>query len=323
MFYWIVFSSLFLVSLFSINCDAQNAKLLHPTFFEDSSYYHLAKINDNEYWACGEGGVLTSFDSSGGYRKMPFSLGGKNILKAERFENTVFIASDDATIFKFNLIDSALTRVDIKGFKSKCFYDFQIFPDGKILLCGGSTAISRAKRKLPKGFIALSDTSLKIVKTVWKSYRKFPWSVCKSEGDLCYASVFNGVNTTILKSKGLLSWRKHSRVKGLVHDLRFSEGDLYYVGAASYHFTRLGLMGTNKLKRQSALADMGCVWSQELSGNTVMGCTQSGEIISFSTTTGKRDIKFSGAQAIYDFKLLPERKILVVGHGMYAAILSY
>ena len=316
----------FLVSIFCcffFNGLAQDIQVLQGDYHGDSSYYHLAKINDNEYWASGESGVLTVFDSLGNFRKLPFSLQGKNILKVERFANTVFIVSDDQVIFKYNLQDSVLTAIHLRRFRNRCFYDFQILPDGKMLLCGGSTGISRALKKIPHGFILLTDTSLQKTHIVWRSFRKFVWSLCSKDDGQTFAAVFNGINTKVLTSTNLTRWKKHAKVRGLVHDMKIKDGSLLYAGGTSFHFYRPGFLSSDTRKEYQIHPGSGCIWSQEISGDQLLACTQSGQIIVLTQGRINTELNFSRTQAIYDFKLLSSHLILAVGHGRYAALMRY
>jgi hypothetical protein len=154
---------LILFVLFFIKANLLNAQTMTTLQLgndDDSSYYHLTKITENEFWACGEKGIITKFDSIGHFQTMDIQTDGFNILKAERIGDYVLIATDDSRLMKYNLMSNTLQKVDFKSYKNRCFYDFLVLPQGKILLCGGATGISKGEKKIPFGFIAVTDSTL-------------------------------------------------------------------------------------------------------------------------------------------------------------------
>jgi len=302
---------------------AQTMTTLQLGSDDDSSYYHLTKITENEYWACGEMGIITMFDSVGHFQSLGIQTDGFNILKAERIGDFVLIATDDSRLMKYDLMSKSLQKVDFKHYKNRCFYDFLVLPTGKILLCGGATGISKGEKKIPFGFISVTDSNLSEPKKIWKSFRKFAWSLLLKKDGSITAAVFNGVNTSLINTKNLLHWKKHKKINGLVHEIKIknSQEELSYVGTAGLHYNRkgiIGLDGKNCLKIDSS----GCFWSQEISDDFQIICSQKGQLYIFKNGLYKNMVQLPTTFPLYDMKIISNQKLLVVGHGKCAFIID-
>ncbi len=315
-----------LINLFVTNTHlltAQTMTTLQLGDDNDSSYYHLTKITDNEYWACGEKGIITKFDSIGHFQSMDIQTDGFNILKAERIGDFVLLATDDSRLMKYNLISKTLEKVDFKHYKNRCFYDFLVLPTGKILLCGGTTGISKGEKKIPFGFIAITDASLSEPKKIWKSYRKFAWSLLAKKDGSITAAVFNGVNTSLINTKNLVHWKKHKKINGLVHEIKLKENqdEMSYVGTASLHYNQKGIIGLDD-KNNLKIDSSGCFWSQEISKGFQIICSQKGQVYFFKNGQYKNMFQLPTTFALYDMKIISNQKLLVVGHGKCAFLID-
>lgn len=290
----------------------------------DSSYYHLTKISDNEYWACGENGIITSFDTLGRFNSLPIPTEGYNLLKAERWGDYVFIATDNGRILRYNLKSKVLFSQDYPKYLNRCFYDFLILSNGQILLCGGTTGISKGLKKIPHGFIAVTDTSLKKISRVWRSYRKFVWSLSRKKDGPILAAVFNGFNSKIIQSKDTHHWKLEHKIKGLVHEIKLTDTveSVTYVGTAGIHYGKKGIYNLDGLHHQ-IINGSGCFWSQETFSTYRALCNQNGKLHLFNHTSPLSEIQVSPSFALYDLKFFNSRKILIVGHGKCAYIIDF
>jgi hypothetical protein len=316
----------FLITLFFLTTHllpAQTMTTLQLGNDNDSSYYHLTKITDNEYWACGEMGIITKFDSLGHFQSMDIQTDGFNILKAERVGNYVLLATDDSRIMKYDLMSKTLQKVDFKRYKNRCFYDFLVLPTGKILLCGGTTGISKGEKLIPFGFIAITDSSLSEPKKIWKSYRKFAWSLLAKKDGSVTAAVFNGVNTRLINTKNLVHWKKQKKINGLVHEIKIKDNqdEMSYVGTASLHYNRKGIIALDD-KNKMTIDSSGCFWSQEFSDDFQIICSQKGQLYFFKNGQYKNMVQLPTSFALYDMKVISKQKLLVVGHGKCAFIID-
>jgi hypothetical protein len=316
----------FLINLFFLVPHfllAQTMTTLQLGNDNDSSYYHLTKITENEYWACGEKGIITSFDSVGHFQSMDIQTDGFNILKAERIADYVLIATDDSRIMKYDLLSKTLKKVDFKKYKNRCFYDFLVLPTGKILLCGGATGISKGEKEIPFGFIAVTDSNLSDPKKIWKSFRKFAWSLLQKKDGSITAAVFNGVNTSLINTKNLVHWKKQKKINGLVHEIKLKDNqdEMSYVGTASLHYNRKGILGLDD-KNNMIIDSSGCFWSQEISHNFQIICSQKGQLYIFKNGQYSKMFQLPTTFALYDMKIISNQKLLVVGHGKCAFLID-
>lgn len=295
----------------------QNIQTIQLGQDNDSSYYHLSKIGPNEFWAGGEYGILTAFDTTGNYHSIPLPLDGAAILKIEKKENFVFIATDDCSIIKYDLTNQTFVQKKFSGFKNKCFYDMVFTSDDQIILCGGSTGISKAEKKLPRGFIAKTNFDLDQPKIVWKSYRKFVWSLKETANNELLAATFNGINTKIIRSTRDSKWRKYKKIKGLVHEINCIENNIVYCGTGGIHFNKDGFLQKEK-EQQQMLKNEGCIWSMETYHQLPILVTQKGKMLLTSKDNSIKNISLPTSFPLYDLEQVSENKFLVVGHGKSA-----
>ena len=293
----------------------------HTADTNDSSYYDIEKINVNEFWAGGENGILTRIDSAG--NPTPINLPGNhsNFLKILAVGHFVFLFTDDATIFRYNILNNTFIKKSFKQFKSKCFYDAIVSSNNEIIICGGATGISRHQKKIPSGFIAKTDLELNTPQIVWKSYRKFVWNLLPYNNAVL-AITYNGNRSAVLLGQTLHHWKPFSKkVKGIVHEVVPINGDLFYAGTPSMHYKELGMMGAfnmsntsnNFIEKQNK---GGCIWTLKKCHDGIIGINQIGDLIcikkDFSTT---RTFSLLPNKALYEIEKVSENKFILVGHG--------
>jgi hypothetical protein len=314
---------LFFLTFFSTsNLICQNINQLQLGNDQDSSYYHLTKITENEYWAAGEYGIISSIDSNGNIKALNLATEGLNILKIERIDHDIFILTDNATIFKYNYLDKSIIKKTFPEFKDKCFYDMTILPHKKLLLCGGNTGISKGKHHIPKGFIAIASYNLDTLNIVWKSYRKFVWSVKEINENKFLAATFNGFNSKILVSDNGKKWSKYKSIKGLVHEINLLNGRIAYCGTGGMKYQKNGFFQIDDDKKMK-FENTGCFWSMQEMDQKVLIVTQKGKFIKIDPTEKKYNIySLPTYFPIYDVERISNEKMLMVGHGKSAFIVD-
>lgn len=321
---------LFLAYLFILQFSSgplygQRITTLLPGNDNDSSYYHLTRISDNEFWACGEHGIITSFDTLGNVKSLPIPTMGRNILKAQRFEDWVILSTDDGSLMKYHLPTQKLITSTYKKYGNQCFYDFVILPKGKIILCGGNTGISKGALVIPKGFIAITDTSLAEPQDVWQSLNKFVWSILGEEEGALWVAAFNGFHSYIMGSEdGGKEWENKKKVEGLVHEIKSDSTDheIKYVGTKTIDFKKDGILSTDG-KNPIELKNSGCIWSQEIQNGHHIACSQNGDVFHFAGQKIIDTFKLPSNFAVYDLEFISKDKILLVGHGKCAYLLDF
>jgi hypothetical protein len=301
----------------------QKIKIVSEGIESDSSFYHVTKIDDNEYWAGGEYGILKKIDSLGNVTTINYPSEGKAILKIERVNNYVFVATDDAIIYRYDLEKKEFLKKSFPAFKNKCFYDFIPLKNGNLLFCGGTSGISKGQKKFPKGFIAEIDQDLNNIKVVWKCYRKFVWSLLELDSGEVLAATFNGFNTKIVTSSNLLDWKKSNKIKGLVHEIAMIDNQFIYSGTRSIKFNRNGILGL-KNKNKIQTSGTGCLWSMDVFMDQFLTVTDNGKLLFLNKNSlVTKQIDTPTSYAIYDIVKISESKILIVGHAKAMFILDF
>lgn len=313
----------FLILLFfSSNVFGQNIKVVSQSTESDSSFYDLERINNNEFWAGGESGILKKIDSLGNLSLLNYPNEGLNILKILKTEKSIFIITDNAVIYRYDILNKIFIKKTFPNFKNKCFYDIIALQNEKLMVCGGTTGISKGKKKIPKGFIALLDYDIEEIKTVWKSYGKFVWSLLKLENGNILAATFNGLNTRIIKTENYIDWKKETKIKGLVHEITFFDNNIWYVGARSIHFKENGIIGI-KDQKQLLLNKTGCLWIVNLINGKIISVTANSKLIILDRSSNEMEQIVITPFPFYDIEKISESKILVVGHAKGISIIDF
>jgi hypothetical protein len=303
--------------------SAQKIQVVSQGLEPDSSFYHVTKINNNEFWAGGEYGILKKIDSLGNVGSLNFPNDGKGILKIERVKNYVFVVTNNAVIYRYDIEKKIFIKKTFPNFKNKCFYDFIVLQNGQLLVCGGTSGISEGQKKIPRGFIALLDQELEKINIVWKCYRKFVWSLLELENGEVLAATFNGKNSKIIKSKNYNNWKIDTKIKGLVHEIAIINNEIWYAGTASLHFNRNGIFGI-KNQNSVGLNKTGCLWSMDMFFGKMITVTNNGKLLILDKNNVEiKQIDTPSPYAIYDIVKIAESKILIVGHGKTMYIIDF
>jgi len=296
---------LFALLLSSALSISQKVTTIHHRQGLDSSYYHILKVHDNEFWLGGKHGILNKIDSLGNLQKIPYPNHGLRILKMIKTADYIFLSTDNAVIYRYDLATEAFEFKKFSDFDNRAFYDMIATPEGKILLVGGSTAIVESKKKFPRGFIAIMDQDMNDIEVVWNSFRKFVWSVTKSPSGELVAASFNGLNTKLISSTDAgRTWSKTHKIKGLVHEVTYNQDALWYCGARSFYFFDyfwkngiLGEVGRKKYK----LEDKACQWSMDFIADQLITVSTKGKVVFTDRKTGSvESIRLPRARALYD-----------------------
>lgn len=282
----------------------------------DSSFYDAEMISANEFWIGGEYGILKKIDSSGNVSSISYPNEGLRILKIQKVKNYIFLATDNGVVYRYDISAGTFYRKQFSGFENKCFYDLIVLDDGNLLLCGGARGISFGEKRVPRGFIAKVDQDLKEIKIVWKSYRKFVWSLLQNEDGDVLAAAFTGLHTVVIKSSDLKLWKKEDKVKGLVHELTSVDSQIWYCGSKGINYSKKGILGTLHEKRGSVLKKTGCLWAFHDAGPTLISVTQSGDLLKIDKSSRKVEtVQLPKDFTIYEIIQLSGNRLLVAGHG--------
>lgn len=284
----------------------------------DSSFYHITRIGENEFWAGGEYGILKSIDTLGNVKSINIPSRGLDILKIERVNDYIYLITDNATIYRYDINRKEFTSKHFPKLKGKCFYDMIALPDGQILVCGGASGIARGEKTIPRGFIAILDANLNEMEVVWKSFRRFVWSMIDAGDNGVIVASFNGLKTRLLNTNDFKRWKKSAKVNGLVHEISLIDHDIWYSGTKGIRFRKNGIWGRKSNGKNPEITDnTGCIWSMQRVNGSIVMSTYSGELLILNPKTHERELlAVSNRYSLYDMEKISETKILVVGHGM-------
>jgi hypothetical protein len=279
----------------------------------DSSFYHLEKINANEFWVGGEYGILKSIDTLGNVINIDgFENDGKNILVIKRVGDKVYVATDNSLIYCYDLETKLWQKKYFKKFKNRCFYDLLEIENGKILVCGGTTGIATGLKKIPNGFVGLLNFEAEKIDVVWKNKLKFVWSMTKNEKQF-YIVTYNGFNSKIKSTYDLKQWKTTNIVKGLVHEIDILDNEMWFSGTKNMSYSKSGIYGLAcDGKTPKTMSKVGCIWSISGALNNKFGVTNDGTLLNLLT---QQQIRIPKAFTLYDLKFITNQKLLLVGHG--------
>jgi hypothetical protein len=309
-------------SLFYSIDFSQKINIVSQSIESDSSFYDIEKINKNEFWAGGENGILKKIDSLGNISSLNFPNEGLNILKIVTEGNYIFIVTDNAVIYRYDIINQQFIKKTFLKFKNRCFYDIIALQNGSLMVCGGTSGISKGEKKIPFGFIGIIDLELNDIKTVWKSNRKFVWSLLELENGDILASTFNGLNTKIIKTENNKDWTKNNKIKGLVHHIALLNNNVWFSGTRNSHFKETGIIQT-KDQKQLLFNKTGCLWRMNTVFGNIISVTANGKLIMLDKTTSEINQIDTSPFAFYNIEKISESKILVVGHGKSICIIDF
>ena len=290
----------------------------------DSSFYTICQVTDNEFWVGGEEGIIKSIDTLGNMTDLPLRTGGLSIIKMKKFGQYVYLTTSDAIIYRYDIKKKKFLEKKFEGFSNRCFYDIIQLYDGRLMVCGGSTALSQGRRKIPNGFVAVIEKDFSAIKMVWKSRRKFVWTMIQDQSGEVLAATFNGLNTYIISSTDLTKWSKKQRVKGLVYDLSDHFGSIWYCGSSSTKYRKNGVIGCldDKDSRQ-VIRGKGCLWRLIPFEDQKLSVTYNGELIAIDHKERQvRTLDLPRRFSLYALRPLTKDKLLVVGSGMTAYLVN-
>ncbi|TVR77320.1 MAG: hypothetical protein EA412_11365 [Chitinophagaceae bacterium] len=280
----------------------------------DSSFYSVIKVNENEYWAGGKHGILKRIDTFGNYENIDFPNSGLNILKMVNSGDYVFMATNRGAIYRIDTRDNSFISKTFSGFGNKCFYDMIVLESGDILVSGGTSGISRGRKRLPRGFIAKVDPNLESIQVKWKNRSHFVWSILQKDDGSLIAATFNGVNSHILKTTDFKEWNRLDRVRGLIYVVNDIDG-LIYGGAPNFRYNRNGIAGRIN-QNTEMFEETGCLWTMQSINGKIISTTQSGDVIMINRKTNETErFQIPEKLSLYSIAIMNESKFMTVGHG--------
>lgn len=318
---------LFIFSLFmqfDVGLFAQNVRMIQNQYAGDSSYYDIARIAPGRYWMAGENGLLNEIDSAGNIHKVDFPYPNLNLLRIQTHNQQIYIGADQGGLFKYNMETGYWSQAAVpKNFKKRCFYDMLLLPEeNKLLVSGGHQKIAKGQKTLPLGFIASIDLDFQQdLQVEHKNSLSFVWAMAYTGGQV-YAASFTGLNTKILQSAPAnLSFKKQSKVPGLVHHLEAHQGSIFYSGTATTQYAQHGITGIVG-SFQNKLEGYGCIWSVKQVGNQWIGLDYAGDVLLLNEQLALEKRIEVSQYSLYELEFTAEERAFIIGHGGKVAALD-
>lgn len=288
----------------------------HP----DSSYYDIARIDENEFWVGGENGILTCLDSLGNVSHMQLPVRGRDILKIVPSGQYVYLAADQGTIFRYNRLRDTWIYTDFsdQGFGKLTFYDLVVMKSGRLVLSGGHNRIAQGQVAIPRGFVAtLDEELLGAPQIVWRHALMFPFALEYDEAeDEVFVAAFNGINSQLFSSvDGAETFQRRNTIPGLVHDLLWHQNEMWYSGAKGVRYTKTGLAGKVDDK-PIEMEGEGCIWSLLPMGDQMYSLAYNGAIVAANEEFDSYDFKIRpSTTSLYEAAAISATKAYIIGHG--------
>lgn len=307
---------------------AQVLEQVFPGLDNDSSYYDIYRLSEDDIWIGGEFGVLKRMRADGRLENISIPNDGSNILKFLPLGDYMYISADHGNIYKYNLKTGLCTRTSFKGFKHRCFYDLAYDNKGHLIVCGGSSGIGRGKKRVPNGFIARIDTSLQEEPEIlWKNTGKFVWSLAVHPDGGLAAAVFNGFSSQIYRwdMQESSAWQAGHKVKGLIHALQPIDGKLAYSGCRSIRYHRTGIWGfESDYSSYRRIAGAGIICNLLKINGHIYGFSSQGIVYRLpANDVEQRLFNTHDGFALYEALPAGNDGILLVGHGKSAFLLRF
>lgn len=134
--------------------------------------------------------------------------------------------------------------------------------------------------------------------------------------DEVFFAAFNGVNSQLFSSiDGALTFQRRNTIPGLIHHLQLHKGEMWYSGAKSFLYSRVGIAGKVGEKPLEMTGE-GCIWSlMSLEGEmfclafngAVVGTTEEFDAYSFKVRPSMT--------SLYESAAISSTKAFIVGHG--------
>lgn len=309
----------FFFLLIVANVNAQIIEEINVGNDLDSSYYDVYQLANGDIWLGGEFGVLKTMKADGTLKSISYPNNGSNILKFFRIGDFLYISADHGTLYKYNLLTSKCSKTEFPNFKNRCFYDLTYNNAGKLIVCGGSSGIGRGKKRIPMGFIASIDTSLKTEpEIIWKNTRKFVWALSQESTHGFAAAIFNGIHSSIYHyseaNPNMLS--KGIKVKGLIHALTNIDGRLIYSGCKSIQYHKKGIWGfEDDPESYSIINNAGIICNVIKMNSKIYGFSQQGSLFELSKESNLKLYQSKNTTAFYEALAINKHTLLLAGHG--------
>lgn len=293
--------------------------------FDDSAYYDILKVDQNNYWLVGKYGIISNYNINGTISSVNYPSNHNDIYNIDRFDdNNIIACADKGCIYFYNSLTKNWKSKQIEGFENSCFYNIVIIDKMSALICGGRSAIAHSKKAIPNGFIIKTTDGGQTWTKVYSSSFKMVWSLDYNfQTNKASALIYFPNHTTLYSSddKGS-SWNQTGRIgKGIYYDLEYNEDNksVCYGGKIN---------GSGKLKYYSSnvrkFEKSGLIWSKTGSGNYEIMTACNGNIL-FSENKENWNLihtELADRFSLYKAEFINPSQAIIVGSGKTILLLN-
>lgn len=281
----------------------------------DSSYYHILRVNENEFWLGGEYGLLKKINNEEKLEEIIYPNNGNHILAMELWgRDKVILVCDKGTIYQYCTVTYKWEFTNIPEFNNSAFYNITTVNDSVAFICGGNSKVADGKKAIPYGFILKTiDKGLNWQK-IYKNNFKMIWDILYDNNQL-YAITYSPLGSNVIVSEDLgKSWKKTGiKNSGLYHDIEKSD-NLYFVGGEVSKNKSNGIITLIENQSDIKLKGTGIFWELN-AGSLFILATACNGILAFK----KRDeyewnaVKSPIAKHLYSSKFIDPSSAYIVG----------
>jgi len=298
---------------------AQNTWFIQAPASPDSSFYDIIKIQKNEYWICGEHGILKSVDSSGIITDIHgFPGKDNNLLKILKLSDRILISGDHGYIYIFFPSSNKWKTIQIPSLKRRSIYSLISLGDSIIYACGGNIPIAKGKRAIPKGFVYISTDMGNSWHKVIRKWNRFFWDIAYNPENSSMAALgYSPFGSRIFEIKNDEFHRSSLHTKLLLHDIEYAPGQgLFACGGQYKKSGGIGKIYWFNQKRTTGFETGGFIWSVMIDQQLNL-LTAGPGTIHFSKAGSNRwqSQQILSPGNFYQSVKISGRKVFIVGSG--------
>ncbi|MCF8296682.1 MAG: hypothetical protein K9J13_03975 [Saprospiraceae bacterium] len=268
---------LILCSLTNVYPQRIELSIIQNPTENDSSYYDINRIDDNNFWIVGKNGVINNINNEGKIESVKYPNKGINLYKVENLgKDLTIICGDKGSIYLYDKKNKSWCFKQIHNYEHRCFYSMSVVNDSTAFICGGHRRIGTAKKAIPSGFILKTSDKGQTWTEVYQNKKAMVWSVdynksLKKVYAVCYSPFRSAI---ICSDENGTEWTSvFKNLKGLFHDFAFTANQqMMLVGSRNHKFNNKGKIIQPDLNSFFTSVNHGALWGLTKLGNTFFAC---------------------------------------------------
>ncbi len=298
---------------------AQNTLFIQAPASPDSSFYDIIKVQKNEYWICGEHGILKSVDSLGIITDIHgFPGKDNNLLKMLKLSDRILISGDKGYIYTFFFSSKKWKTLHIPSLKRRSIYSLLSLGDSIIYACGGNMPIAKGKRAIPRGFVYISTDQGESWRQVINKWNRFFWDMAYNPEQHNVAALgYSPLGSRIFEIKNDDFQKSAMHTKLLLHDIEYApEQGLLACGGQYKKSGGKGKIYWFNQKKTIDFESGGFIWSLIFDQQLKL-LTAGPGTIHFTTPGSKQwqSKQILSPGNFYQSVKISDRKVFIIGSG--------